>query len=97
LLGACLRRAAIVALLYSFFLETIMGNMPGDFKRFSISFYSRCLMLDAAHAMGIQPERSNSYVLVSGTTAWLVLAGVTVGCLAVGAFLFSRGEYLDNN
>src|SRR5262249_13008518 len=28
MLGAFLRRASIVALLYAFFLETIMGNMP---------------------------------------------------------------------
>src|SRR5262245_60258996 len=40
LLGACLRRAAVIALLYAFFLETIMGNMPGQFKRLSISFYT---------------------------------------------------------
>ena len=34
---------------------------------------------------------------VSGTTAWLVLAGVTVACLIVGAILFTRNEYLDVN
>src|SRR5262249_10552724 len=33
LLGAWLRRAAVVAILYAFFLETLMGNMPGYLKR----------------------------------------------------------------
>jgi hypothetical protein len=97
LLGAFLRRASIVALLYAFFLETIMGNMPGHFKRLSISFYTRCLMFDHAHDFGIHPERPHIYLPVSGTTAWLVLAGVTIGCLIVGAIVFARNEYLDVN
>jgi ABC-type transport system involved in multi-copper enzyme maturation permease subunit len=97
LFGACLRRSAIIALLYAFFLETIMGNMPGQFKRFSISFYTRCLMYDAAEPLGIRPERPFLFQPVSGTTAWLVLAGVTVACLMVGAIVFARSEYLDVN
>jgi len=95
LMGACLRRAAVLALLYAFFLETIMGNMPGNFNRFSISFYTRCLMFDRAHEYGIHPERPNLYIPVSGTTACLALAGVTVVCLIVGAIVFTRNEYLD--
>lgn len=97
LMAACLRRAAILALLYAFFLETIMGNMPGQFKRFSISFYTRCLMFDRAHDYGIHPERPHIFLPVSGTTAWLVLAGVTVACLVIGAIVFTRNEYLDVN
>jgi ABC-2 type transport system permease protein len=95
LMAACLRRAAMLALLYAFFLETIMGNLPGHFKRFSISFYTRCLMFDRAHDLGIHPDRPDMYLPVSGTTAWLVLAGVTVLCLIVGAIVFTRNEYLD--
>ena len=97
MMAACLRRAAILALLYAFFLETIMGNMPGQFKRFSISFYTRCLMFDRAHDYGIHPERPHIFLPVSGTTAWLVLAGVTVACLVIGAIVFTRNEYLDVN
>ena len=95
LLGALLRRAAVVALLYTFFLETIMGNLPGHFKRLSLSFYTRCLMFDRAHDYGIRPERPTVYLPVDGTTAWLALAGVTVVCLVVGAALFTRNEELD--
>jgi ABC-2 type transport system permease protein len=97
LLGACLRRAAVVALLYAFFLESIMGNMPGHFKRLSISFYTRCLMFERAHDIGVQPERPLWYMPVSGTSAWLVLAGITVACLIVGAVVFTWNEYLDVN
>jgi ABC-type transport system involved in multi-copper enzyme maturation permease subunit len=95
LMGACLRRASVLALLYAFFLETVMGNMPGHFKRLSISFYTRSLMFDRAQEFGIQPEHPSIYLPVSGTTAWLVLAGVTVACLVIGAIVFWRNEYLD--
>jgi hypothetical protein len=97
LLGACVRRSAVVALLYSFFLETILGNLPGHFKRLSISFYTRCLMFDRAHEFGVRPERPLIYLPVSGTTAWLVLAGATLVFLVVGAALFSRSEFVDAN
>jgi ABC-2 type transport system permease protein len=95
LMGAWFRRPAVVAILYSFFLETIMGNLPGHFKRTSISFYTRCLMFDHAHDWGIHPERPGIFLPVSGSTALAVLAGVTVVCLAIGTYVFSRGEYLD--
>jgi ABC-2 type transport system permease protein len=95
LLGACLRRAGVVALLYAFFLETIAGNMPGQFKRLSISFYTRCLMFEHAQDFGIGPERPWIYLPVSGTTAQLALGGATVALLAVGMLIFSRSEYLD--
>jgi ABC-type transport system involved in multi-copper enzyme maturation permease subunit len=95
LLGACLRRSAVVALLYAFFLETVLGNLPGHFKRLSISFYTRCLMFDRAHEFGIRPERPSIYLPVSGTTAWLVLAGATVAFLAIGAAVFARREFVD--
>jgi hypothetical protein len=95
LMGACLRRAGIVALLYAFFLETVAGNLPGHFKRLSVSFYMRCLMFEHGSAFGIGPERPHIYQPVSGPTAWWVLMGVTVGLLALGAMVFSRSEYLD--
>jgi ABC-2 type transport system permease protein len=97
MMGACLRRAAVLALLYAFFLETIMGNMPGHFKRLSISFYTRCLMFDRAHEYGVHPERPHIFLPVDGTTAALVLAGITVVCLVVGAIVFAWNEYLDVN
>ena len=58
-LGAWLRRAAIVALLYAFFLETVTGNLPGHLKRLSLSFYTRCLMFDSAHDFGIEIGRAH--------------------------------------
>ncbi|MCI0681839.1 MAG: ABC transporter permease subunit [Gemmataceae bacterium] len=95
LMGASLRRAGIVALLYAFFLETVAGNLPGNFKRLSISFYMRCLMFEHGQDYGIGPERPWIYLPVSDTTAWLVLAGATAALLVAGMVVFSRSEYLD--
>jgi ABC-2 type transport system permease protein len=94
LIGAWFRRPAIIALVYAFFLETIMGNMPGYFKRVSISFYTRCMMYDAAGTYGVQPESPSVFLPVSGTTAMLVLLSVTVLLLLAGTYLFNRTEYV---
>lgn len=94
-LGAWLRRAAIVAMLYAFFIETVMGNLPGHLKRLSISFYTRCMMFDRAHDFGIAPERPEFYLPVSGPTAIWILVGIIVGFLGFGMLWFSRKEYLD--
>jgi ABC-type transport system involved in multi-copper enzyme maturation permease subunit len=95
LTAAVFRRAAIVALVYSFFLETILGSMPGYMKRISVSFYTRCLMFEAAHDFGVQPEKPSIYLPVSGTTAWCMLLGVTAVFLVIGMVVFARAQYQD--
>jgi ABC-type transport system involved in multi-copper enzyme maturation permease subunit len=95
LMGALFRRPAIVALVYAFFLETLLGNMPGYMKRISVSFYTRCLMFDAAEGYGINPEKPSIYLPVSGPVAWGVLLSVTVILLIVGMMVFSRAEYQE--
>jgi ABC-2 type transport system permease protein len=95
LLAAAFRHAAVLALLYSFFIEMVVGNLPRDMKRFSLSFYMRCMMYDEAGGLGIHPENPLVYQTVSGTTACLALAGATVATLAIGAYVFGRKEYLD--
>jgi hypothetical protein len=97
LMGAWFRRASVVAILYSFFLETVMGNLPGHLKRASISFYTRCMMFEEGGAYGVGPARPDIFMPVSGTTAWVVLAALTVLLLTVGMFVFRRAEYLDLN
>jgi ABC-type transport system involved in multi-copper enzyme maturation permease subunit len=95
LMSAMFRRAAVLALVYSFFLEWIVGSMPGFMKRVSISFYTRCLMFDAAEPYGLQPDRPSIYLPVSGAVAWSVLLSLTVAFLLVGMVVFSRSEYQD--
>jgi ABC-type transport system involved in multi-copper enzyme maturation permease subunit len=95
LMGTWFRRPAVAAILYSFFLETLMGNLPGHLKRFSVSFYIRCVMYDGARDLGIQPSRPAIFLPVSAPTAWLILAAVTLITLGVGMLIFTRREYLE--
>jgi ABC-type transport system involved in multi-copper enzyme maturation permease subunit len=95
LMSALFRHAAVVALLYSFFIEMVVGNLPRDLKRFSVSFYMRCMMYDEGGGFGIRPENPLIYQTVSGRTALLVLAGLTVVLLIVGAIIFARKEYIE--
>jgi hypothetical protein len=94
LIGAMFRWSAVVSIVYSFFLEIFLGNMPGYLKRVSISFYTRCMMFEAAEQYGVQPEKPSVYLPVDGTTACLVLAGITVALLLAGMAWFSRAEYV---
>jgi ABC-2 type transport system permease protein len=95
LMGACFRRAAVVALVYSFFLETILGTMPGYMKRISLSFYTRCLVYDAAGPYGLRPEKPSIYLPVDRGAAWSVLVGVMAVLLVLGMAVFARSEYQD--
>jgi ABC-2 type transport system permease protein len=97
LFSALFRRSAVVGLVYSFFLETILGSMPGQMKRISISFYTRCLMFDAAQQYSIEPEKPSIYMPVSGTTSWFVLLGLTAALVCIGMVVFARSEFRDLN
>jgi ABC-type transport system involved in multi-copper enzyme maturation permease subunit len=97
LMGACVRRPAIVAIVYSFFLETILGNLPGSLKRASISFYARCMMFDAMENYGVTPVKSSVYMPVDGPTAFWVLVSLTVVLLGVGMVIFGRSEYREES
>ena len=94
-MGMYCRWPAIVAIVYTFFLEAIVGNMPGYLKRISICFYARCMMFDEAELCGVQPEKPSVYMPVDGTTALCVLLGATAVLLLLGMLVFSRLEYRD--
>jgi hypothetical protein len=97
LMGASVRKPAIVAIVYAFFLETILGNMPGTLKRISVSFYTRCVMFDEVERLGVSPVRPSVYMPVDGATACGVLVGLTVGLLLVGMVVFARSEYREES
>ena len=85
-----------MAIVYAFFLETILGNMPGYLKRVSINFYAKCMMYEAAEPYGIQPERPLVFLAVDSTTALAILFTVTVLLLVAGTIIFSRTQYQDS-
>ena len=96
--GALFPRPAILGLLYAFFFETLLSELPipGTLKRLSINYYTRCLLYDEAGKQGVPVETSSLFVPVTPTTAWMVLLGVTVGVTALGMWLFGRMEHRDD-
>ena len=98
LFGALLPRPSIVALLYAFFFETLLSELPvpGTLKRLSINYYTRCLLYSAAEGQDVPVESSSLFVPVSPTTAWIVLLGATVGLTALGMWLFAKMEHRDD-
>lgn len=93
LIGAYFRRPAVVAIVYSFFLEIILGNMPGFLKRASIGFYTRCMMYEAVADRQIGPQNPQLFLAVDGSTALVVLLTATVALLILGTIVFARTEY----
>jgi ABC-type transport system involved in multi-copper enzyme maturation permease subunit len=96
LFSVVLHRATIVALAYSVFLETLLGNMPGTIKRLAISFYTQCLIFDAGIPVGLDPSGTRPpglFLPVTGQTAHWVLWVVAVGMFVASLCLFQRREY----
>ena len=95
-LGAALRRGTIISLGYVFFLELLLGNMPGIVKRVSLSFYISCMIYDAGSEYGIGPRLARDMFLpIPGRTAALVLGSVSVALLVAGLSVFTCREYRD--
>jgi ABC-2 type transport system permease protein len=92
-IGAYFRRPAVIAIVYSFFLEVILGNMPGFLKRASVSFYTRCMMYEAVADKQIGPQQPQIFLAVDGATAFIVLLSATLVLLVVGMIVFARTEY----
>jgi ABC-type transport system involved in multi-copper enzyme maturation permease subunit len=98
LFGAIFQRPAIISLLYAFFFETMLSELPipGTLKRLSINYYTRCLLYSEADANDVPTESSSLFVPVASETAWIVLLSATVAITAIGMWLFSRNEYRDD-
>lgn len=96
LVGAVFRRPVILGLVYAFFFEALVANLPGSLKLLSLTFYARCLMYNGATAAGYPADMLDVPSAVSETTAWAVLGSATVGLTVLGMWVFARSEYRDD-
>jgi ABC-type transport system involved in multi-copper enzyme maturation permease subunit len=97
LFSVTFRRATIIAMAYAFFIETLIGNMPGIAKRLAVSFYTRCLIFDAGSEFGVSPAGGGNvemFLPISGPTAQMVLYLLSGGLLLAGLLSFSFREYV---
>ena len=99
LLGAMVKRPAVVGLAYVFFFETLVANLPGSLKQLSLNYYVRSALFDAASSRvsTLTPEALDVYAPADGLSARLTLVVATVAVTALGAFLFGRAEPSEEN
>lgn len=98
LIGAVVRRPAVVGLVYVFFFEVLVTNLPGSLKRLSLNYYTRSAVYNEAvlAAPAVSPETLEVYEPVSAVTAYAVLLTAAVVLTVLGAFLFARLEPKDD-
>lgn len=95
LFGALAPRPVILAVVYAFFVESMLGNTPGTIKRAAVSFYVQCSIYDRASGFGIRPAAELQFSPIGGTTANAALAAMTLAFLAFGAWGFHRKEFRE--
>jgi hypothetical protein len=86
------RRPVVIGLIYVFFFESLVGNLPGSVKLLSLTFHIRSLMYSAAQAEGYQVELLLFPEATSADTAAGVLLSATVLLTLLGAWLSSYRE-----
>lgn len=94
LFGAGLPRPVIMAVVYVFLVEALLGNMPGTIKRLAVSFYVNCIIFESAGKAGVEPELP-MYGNISAWSALTVLGLLTVFLLWLGGLWFHRREFRD--
>jgi len=92
--GASLPKPVIMAVVYVFLIEALLGNMPGTIKRLAVSFYVNCIIFESADTVGVQPEQA-MYGNISAMSSLVILAVGTTTVLWLGAAWFQRREYRD--
>jgi len=82
------KRPIYIGLFYAFIWEGFIGSIPGAISKYTLKHFIRSIgsgWLDFGEI--------SLYDGASAGTAFGVLIGITVVCLAVGAFLFREKEY----
>ena len=94
LIGALFRRPTVIGLVYVFFFESLVANLPGSLKQLSLNYYVRSLLYNEATGVvsSAVPETLDVYDPAGPMTAGAVLLAATVGITLVGMILFARQE-----
>jgi ABC-2 type transport system permease protein len=99
LLGAVFRRPAVVGLVYIFFFELLVANLPGSLKQLSLNYYIKSLLYNelSTQLTVVSPDALEVYAPVSPGVAWATVLLVTMALTGLGMWLFSRQEPQDEN
>lgn len=95
LFGGLLPRPVILAVVYAFFVESLLGNTPGTIKRIAVSFHVQCMIYSEGHSFGVKAPAELQFGPISGRSATWVLGIAALGLLAMGAWMFQTKEFRD--
>jgi hypothetical protein len=84
----------VVGLVYAFFFETLVANLPGSLKELSLNFYTRSLLYNEATAevTAVTPASLDVYAPADPATAWTTLLLATLALTLLGMYLTGRQE-----
>jgi ABC-2 type transport system permease protein len=93
-IGALFRRPTVIGLVYIFFFETLVANIPGSLKQISLNYYVKSLIYSQATEaiQSTSPENLDLYAPTDVLNSWLALLGATVLITVAGMWFFSRQE-----
>jgi ABC-2 type transport system permease protein len=93
--GALFRHPIIVGLAYTFVIEVFLGNLPGSNQKATIAYYLKSFLFARDRDLiGELREALFSVELVSAPAAVRTLFLILVAVLALGAWRFTRREYV---
>jgi ABC-2 type transport system permease protein len=93
LFSVLFRHPAIIALLYTAFMEMLLGNIPGIIRRVAVNYYGRSLMYDAGVEHGLMAPDNLWFDPLSAADARQSLATITAAALAFAWLVFRTREY----
>lgn len=94
LFGAVFPRPVILAVVYAFLIEALLGGMPGTIKRLAVSFYANSMIYERAALYDIKPELPQ-FQGIASESAMFYLDIIALALFLLGAVWFQRREYRD--
>jgi ABC-type transport system involved in multi-copper enzyme maturation permease subunit len=94
MIGALLRRPAVISLVYVYFFDSLVANLPGSLKQLSLGFYVRSLFYDCIQTgiPTVRPDSVSVYAPADPLTCWVTLLGVTLAVTMFGMIQYGRQE-----
>ncbi len=95
LFAVTFRHSTIIALVYSLFMEILIGSMPGIVKRITVSFFGKSMIFEMGADYGLEPPNPQWFVPMTTRGAGMMLVIISVVGVLLTLVVFSRREYRD--
>ncbi len=95
LFAVSFRHSTIIALVYSLFMEILIGSMPGIVKRITVSFFGKSMIFEMGADHGLEPPNPQWFVPMTTQAAGVTLLVISGIGLLLTLIIFSRREYRD--